>query len=103
MYHFSEQVCQSEGASLEGIRKFFMIEPQLIQDSGLHIETLDFSDDGIVTDFIRFAVTKSFFNAAPRHPYRKGFRVMISSFESILRPVAIFHHRGAPELAAPNH
>src|SRR5260221_12553741 len=65
--HLAVHISEPEWPALKLVSEFFMIESQLIQDGSLHIIGRHFPADGIVSDFICFAITESFPDSSTRH------------------------------------
>src|SRR5664279_2806452 len=96
-------ISESVWSSLKLVSKFFMIEPELIQDRSLHIVRCYFSTNGIVSDFISFSITKSFPDSATRHPDCECVDVMVPALEGILFSFSVFLHRCSSKFPSPDH
>src|SRR6185437_851960 len=101
--HIPFDVREPEGSSLEVIGETGVIETQLVQNGRLHVEGIDFSRYGAITDLVRLAVNMPFFNTAAGHPDREGIGVVIAAFEGIGFAFTVLHHRRTAKFAAPDH
>src|SRR5690606_41260707 len=90
MNYFTMYIGQPEVSALKLVGKLFMVKPQLMKYGGVKVMYMCPVLYSVVPDFIRFPITKSFFDTGSRHPHGKGFQMMVSSV--IAYPCSCFHH-----------
>ena len=101
MNYFARNIRQPVPATQVFKNQFFMIQAQLMQNSGLKIVHMHRIFDDIVAKLVGFAIHNSWFNTTARHPDPEAARMMIASI--IIFGQFALTIVGTAKFTAPDH
>lgn len=97
MGNVSVHIGEAEVPALKSISELGVIEPELVEDSGMEVVDMHGVFGDIETEIIGFSISDTAFDTAASHPHGEGIGVMVAAV------VAALHHGGSSEFAAPDH
>ena len=98
MNHVAVDIGQPEMTALVTISEAFVVESQLVKNCGLKVVDMDLIFDYIITDFIRFPVNATGFDASSGHPHTISVNVVIAAYR-----FSGFSHWGSAKFTAPDN